>query len=108
MRWLRSLWPMFEQDSVQIKIKVKTGDQSYSGICWYKVYGYWKFKSDFLWKSMGMIESKLNYGKYDRSMDQRFLRIAEDQFFRCGGKTLNNSRIKTIPMEEVVRRLEST
>lgn len=104
----------FEDDSVVFMVKAKKGNQKYSAICWFKVYGYWKFKYDWRWKRLGVIyeeDSGSQGGKWNDSKIPKLLVMCEEHFvstMRNGiRRTLMGNPKSERPIADLIPLLDS-
>lgn len=100
----------YEDDIVEFKVKVSSGNQAYSYICWYKVYGYWRFKSSFFWKKIGLVYEKSDRGKFtpqiEKEMMPKFLLLSEQMFIEKLTGNYQSWKRSSISVRELTRRLE--
>lgn len=102
----------FEDRKIVFKIKVETGNQEYTAICWYEVYGYWKFKGCLFYQSLGLIYEKQKHGKYHEKLDEGFLKLAEKvliERFNTDGSDyhkLLRKKKRVVPVSDILMQLD--
>lgn len=96
--------PSFEDDSVVFKIKVRKGNQEYGSICWYRVYGFWKFRGSFFWKPVGLLKEVHTGGKWSDTLCPMYLDMVEERF--VSGDSEVGRYKRTVPVRKLLERMD--
>ncbi len=107
---LKRFFRNYEDDCVEFKVKIDL--EIIMSTCFGgKAYGYWKFKSDFFWKSLGQVAEGNSRDWATKEFAHKnmpeFLALTQEAFFKQmanGHKVFNLSSISIVEAEQGIEK----